>query len=103
MLSFLTSLYFVKLWQEVAGFTVRLKDIVIVILLSMFFTPTLLHKKLRYHSSRLYKPVFVWAAIFLVGVVVTLVSPLDAEVNKDAVFNSVWLALALSLFFQEQP
>lgn len=98
-LALLTSLFFVQIWPNVAGFTIRLEDILILILLTVLFLWVLAHGKLCYYSSFLNAPLLAWSGVIALATCLTLLLPFSAEVKKDALVNSTRLIFAVSLFY----
>jgi O-antigen ligase len=98
-LRLLTILLFCQIWFDTTRFTIRLEDIVILVLISSRFLPFILRGKLCYRQHLLSIPLLVWCSVLLFGVGVTLVSPFDSEVKKDALINGVRLVLAVGIFF----
>lgn len=68
-------------------------------LIGTLLFPALLTGKLRYRRHLLNTPLLCWASALLIGVMVTLLSPIDGVVKKDAVVNGIRLLLALGMFF----
>ncbi len=100
LLALLTSLFFVQIWQDIAGFTIRLEDIIILLVVGGTLAVVLLNGRISYLKSRLNAPIILWGMAFAFGVCITLLSSsFPAEVKKDAVVNGVRLLLSLSLFF----
>jgi len=92
-------LLFAQVWRDVGGLTVRLDDIVSLLLISWWLLWSLRGLKFRYFRSHLNPPLLLWMAAIAVGVVVILAQPLSAVVKQDGAVNGVRLLLALGLFF----
>lgn len=90
---------FCQVWFELAGVTVRLEDIITMILIGTPLLLALLTGKLRYYRSPLNLPLFLWATVIGMGIIVTLTSSLDGVTKKDALVNGIRLILAVRLFF----
>ena len=95
----LVVLLFCQLWIELAGFTVRIENLLSIALLGALLFPWLFTARIRYYRSLLNVPLLLWSLVLLMGVGVTLVSPLDGVTKKDALVNGTRLIVALGLFF----
>jgi len=98
LLRLLVILLFCQVWWEVGGFTIRLEDVLILLLLVGWLLPSILRLRLSYYRSSLNVPVLLWSSVLLLGVFISLLQPFEAEVKKDALVNGIRLLLASSLF-----
>jgi hypothetical protein len=98
-IALLVMLYFCQVWWEVAGFTIRSEDILILVLWGVIALRTLAVGKLRYSRHPLNLPLLLWCGVLLFGVGLTLMSPFDSVTKKDALVNGVRLVLAFSTFY----
>ncbi len=92
-------LLFCQIWWDVAGFTIRAEDLLALILLGDFFLRALLAGKLRLIRNSLNLPLLAWGGVLGLGVMITLLSPFDDTIHKDALVNGVRLILAIGMFF----
>jgi len=99
LISLFTVLLFCQLWFDVAGFTIRTEDILALVLLGVMLLPVLITGKLRYYRNPLNLPLLLWCAALLMGVGITLLSPLSGVTKKDALINGIRLVLAVAMFF----
>ena len=100
LLLFIVILLFCQFWVEVGGFTFRLQDgFIILLLANTLFLPTILKLKFVYIRNSLNLPILVWASVLVFGVILTFSHPFSAALKKDSLVNMVRLLLALSLFF----
>lgn len=99
MLKLAIILLFCQIWFEPVGVTVRLEDIVALVLVGSLLAPLLLTGRLRYRRSLLNIPLLLWCVVLLLGLAVTLLSPFDGATKRDALINVVRLILAFGLFF----
>jgi len=99
MLGLFTVLLFCQLWFDVAGFTVRAEDVLALVLLGLLLLQVLLTGKLRYYRNPLNIPLLLWCVVLLMGVGITLLSPVDGVTKKDALVNGIRLVLAVGMFF----
>jgi O-antigen ligase len=91
---------FSQLWADAFGFTIRLQDILIILLLVyVFFFPALLNLKLIYHRSALNIPLLVWAGVLFFGALISTLHPYSLGLKQNAVVNSFRLIFSISLFF----
>jgi O-antigen ligase len=95
----LVTLYFCQVWWEVAGFTIRSEDVLILVLWGVMALRTLSADKLRYRRHPLNLPLLLWCGVLLFGVGLTLISPFDSVTKKDALVNGARLVLAFSTFY----
>jgi len=78
----------------------RSEDIVTLALLAFVVgLPAMSTGRLRYTHSFLNLPLLLWGTVLLLGVGITLLSPLDHVTKKDALVNGIRLVMALSLFY----
>lgn len=90
---------FCQVWFTVSGFTVRLEDIIILALAATLLLPALKSGELRYYFGPLNFPLFLWAIVILMGIIITILSPLDTVTKKNAIINGIRLILAIGTFF----
>lgn len=98
-LAVLVSLFFVQIWPEVAGFTLRLEDVLILLLWGGLLITVLFRGRLRYRRSHLNGPLLALIVLVMVAVLNTFYSPFTTAVKQDALVNGIRLILAVSLFF----
>lgn len=98
-MALLVMLYFCQVWWEVAGFTVRSEDVLILLICGGIALRTLAVGKLRYYRHALNRPLLLWCGVLLFGVTLTLLSPFDSVTKKDALINGFRLVLAFSMFY----
>jgi hypothetical protein len=92
-------LYFAQIWLDLAGFTIRVEDVLSLFMLVGLFLPVAMTARLRYYRSPINAPLLLWNSALLFGLLVTLTSPFDSVTKKDAMINGIRLVLALNLFF----
>lgn len=92
-------LYFSQIWRDVGGVTIRLEDMLIILLVLNLLLPPLLTLKFRYRRSLLNGPILLWMATILLAVLLTFLQPFSSVTKKDSLVNGLRLILALSLFF----
>lgn len=93
------ALFFVQFWGDVAGFTVRGEDVLILAALGLGTVGVLLRGRLRYRRSSLDLALLAWTSAVGMGVLLTLVNRELAATHRDALVNGVRLMLASSLFW----
>jgi O-antigen ligase len=98
LLAILVCLLYVQVWPTVGGFTVRLEDVLIIVMWAAVLCKGCTSGTMRYRLSIVDIPLALWVMMIAVGVVVSLQQPYDAETHKNAIVNGGRLALACSLF-----
>lgn len=92
-------LLFSQVWRDIAGFTFRLIDLVLLLFLTFQLSAALYSQRLRYFRSAVNAPLLLWSAVILLGAFVAQIRPLIPLDQRDAIINGVRLVLALALFF----
>lgn len=93
------ALFFVQLWFEVGGFTVRSEDLLVLLAIALGGLGVVLSGRLRYRHSPLSMPLIAWILVIGLGVMGTLRGSYPELIKQDALVNGVRLCLASALFF----
>lgn len=92
-------LFFWQLWFDVGGVTLRLEDVLIVLLLAGTLLPMVFTFSWPYLGSALNRPIVAVCAALLIGIAVTWVRPFSGTIKKDALINGFRLIFMLCLYF----
>lgn len=98
-LVFLIGLLFSQIWFDIGGFTIRVEDVFVLFSLFLVALPVVLLLRFRMRKSYFHAPLLLLGLVILMGVVVSLLRPYPAELQKDSVVNGLRLLLAISIYF----
>lgn len=98
-LRLIIALLFVQIWHDIAGFTLRLEDLLWLMMIGWWLFYSVRSGVFHYYRSRLNLPILFWMAAIGLGILVSFTHELPPIAQKDALVNGVRLILAVSSFF----